>query len=182
MSRTALLIIDIQRGAFDGVRCPPLASPERLVRHAGQLLQAARLGGHQVVFVRHCEEAGAPFEDGTPHGELHESLVPGAGEIVLKKQQSSSFEGTDLDEQLKARHITELVLCGLQSEFCISNTSRSALGLGYRVQVASDGHGTWPSEGRSADEISAEVNGQLAEAGVHLASTAELAGVLAEPR
>ena len=182
MSHTALLIIDIQRGAFDGVRCPPLASPERLVRHAGQLLQAAREGGHQVVFVRHCEEAGGPFEDGTPHGELHESLVPAAGEVVLKKQQSSSFEGTDLDEQLKARHITELVLCGLQSEFCISNTARSALGLGYRVQVASDGHGTWPSEGRSADEISAEVNRQLAEAGAHLATTAELAATLAEPR
>jgi len=182
MSHTALLIIDIQRGAFDGVRCPPMASPERLVRHAGQLLKAAREGGHQLVFVRHCDEPGAPFEDGTPHGELHESLVPAAGEIVLKKQQSSSFEGTDLDEQLKARGVHELVLCGLQSEFCVCNTARSALALGYRVQLASDGHGTWPSKGRSADEISAEVNRQLAEAGVHLATTAELAGAWAEPR
>jgi nicotinamidase-related amidase len=182
MSRTALLVIDIQRGAFDGVRCPPMDSPERLVRHAGRLLQAAREGGHHVVFVRHCDEAGAPFEDGTPHGELHDSLVPAAGDIVLKKQQSSAFDGTDLQKQLEERRITGLVLCGLQSEFCVSNTARSALALGLQVQVASDGHGTWPSEGRSAEEISAQVNQQLAEAGALLASTDELAAQLAEPR
>ncbi|MGM9488587.1 cysteine hydrolase family protein [Ideonella sp. YS5] len=182
MSRTALLVIDIQRGAFDGVRCPPLASPERLVRHAGRLLQAAREGGHHVVFVRHCDEPGAAFEDGTPHGELHESLVPAAADIVLKKQQSSAFDGTDLQKQLQDREVAGLVLCGLQSEFCVSNTARSALALGYRVQVASDGHGTWPSDGRSADEISAEVNRQLAEAGAELAGTDVLAARLVEPR
>ena len=182
MSHTALLVIDIQRGAFDGVRCPPMDAPERLVRHAGQLVEAARQGGPHVVFVRHCEEAGAPFEDGTPHGELHESLVPASDELVLTKRESSSFDGTGLRAQLEARQVTELVLCGLQSEFCVSNTARSALALGYRVQLASDGHGTWPSEGRSAEEIRAEANRRLAEAGAHLASTAELAQALSAPR
>jgi nicotinamidase-related amidase len=182
MTHTALLVIDIQRGAFDGVRCPPLDAPERLLRHAGELAEAARRGGHHLVFVRHCDDPGAPFEDGTPHGELHESLVPASDELVLKKRESSSFDGTDLRAQLEARHVTELVLCGLQSEFCVSNTTRSALDLGYRVQVASDGHGTWPSEGRSADEIRAEVNRRLAEAGAHLATTAELARALSDPR
>lgn len=181
MTHTALLVIDIQRGAFDGVRCPPMDAPERLVRHAGILVEAARQGGHPVVFVRHCDEPGAPFEDGTPHGELHESLVPEPGELVLRKKESSSFEGTDLRGLLEARQVTELVLCGLQSEFCVSNTARSALELGYRVQVASDGHGTWPSEGRSAEEIRAEVNRRLVEAGAHLATTVELAQTLSDP-
>jgi len=182
MTHTALLVIDIQRGAFDGVRCPPMDAPERLLRHAGQLVEAARQGGHHVVFVRHCEEAGAPFEDGTPHGELHESLVPATGELVLKKRESSAFDGTELRAELQARQVDELVLCGLQSEFCVSNTARSALGLGLRVQLASDGHGTWPSEGRGADEIRADVNRRLAEAGVHLATTAELAQSLSDTR
>src|ERR1700754_3486371 len=123
MQNTALLIIDIQRGAFDGVRCPPIDSPERLVANAGALLEAARAGGHAIVFVKHCDDPGQAFEDGTEHGELHGALVPVPGELVLKKYASSSFEGTDLDSQLKAKGVDELIVCGLQSEFCVSNTT-----------------------------------------------------------
>lgn len=182
MPSTALLIIDIQRGAFDGVRCPPVDSPERLVASAGSLLEAARAGGHAVVFVHHCDEAGSPFEEGTAHWQFHDALVPAPGEVVLKKYASSSFEGTDLDDQLKAQGVTELVLCGLQSEFCVSNTTRSALQLGYTVRVAEDGHSTWPSEGRSAAEIEAEVNTRLAGAGARVAATEALGAALRRAR
>lgn len=178
MSSTALLVIDIQRGAFDGVRCPPVDAPERLVAHAGRLLDAARAGGHEVVLVHHCDEPGSPFEEGTVHWPFHDALAPAAGEVVLKKQASSAFDGTGLDAQLKARGVTELVLCGLQSEFCVSNTTRSALQLGYAVRVASDGHSTWPSEGRSADQIEAEVNTRLAQAGAVLDTTEGLSTAL----
>ncbi len=174
----ALLIIDVQRGAFDGLRCPPIASSERLLAHASALLVAARGGGHPVVFVQHCDEPGSPFEEGTEHGQLHEALAPATGELVVKKHASSSFEGTRLDAQLKARGVTELVLCGLQSEFCVSNTTRSALQLGYTVRVAEDGHSTWPSEGRSAGEIETEVNAQLAGAGAALETTEGLCAAL----
>jgi nicotinamidase-related amidase len=172
MEKTALLIIDIQRGAFDGVRCPPIDSPERLVDSASALLEAARAGGHSVVFVKHCdEESGSPFEAGTEHWQLHEALVPARGELVLEKRASSSFERTDLDAQLKSAGIQKLVVCGLQSEFCVSNTTRSALKLGYGVSVAGDGHSTWPSEGRSATEIGTDVNNRLADYGAVVGST-----------
>ena len=52
--------------------------------------------------------------------------MPAPGDAVLKKRASSSFEGTDLDSQLRAEGVKRLVLCGLQSEFCVSNTARSA--------------------------------------------------------
>jgi len=178
MPHTALLIIDIQRGAFDGVRCPVIDSPERLLANAGSLLQAARAGGHGVVFVQHGDEPGAPLEEGTVHWQLHESLVPAPGELLVSKHASSSFEGTELHTQLQARGITELVLCGLQSEFCVSNTTRSALQLGYTVRVARDGHNTWPSEGRSAAEIEAEANTRLAQAGALLETTEGLGAAL----
>lgn len=174
----ALLVIDVQRAAFDGARCPPIDGAERLVRHAGALVDAARDGGRVVVYVRHAEGAGEPFEDGSVHGELHESLVPAPGELVLKKRQSSSFEATALDEELKSRGVDELVLCGLQSEHCVSNTARSALALGYRVHVAADGHATWPWDGRSAAEIAADANARLAQAGAQLSDTAALAAHL----
>jgi len=172
----ALLVIDIQRGAFDGVRCPPIDSPERLVGNAKRLVEAARAGQQPIVFIQHCENVvGEVFEENSAHWPLHESLVPiGPRETTLKKYASSAFEGTDLDAQLKAQGITELLICGLQSEFCVSNTTRSALQLGYRVTVAQDAHSTWPSQGRSAAEIRAEVDAGLALAGAELATTEAL--------
>jgi nicotinamidase-related amidase len=178
MNKTALLVIDIQRAAFDGVRCPPMDSPEQLVRSATALIAAAHAGGRPVVFIQHSEGAGEPFEAGTPHWELHEALVPAPGDLLVEKRQSSSFDGTDLDARLKAKGIDTLVVCGLQSEHCVSNTTRSALQLGYRVTLAQDGHGTWPWDGRSAAEIRAEVDIRLAEAGAALASTEQLTTAL----
>jgi nicotinamidase-related amidase len=181
MTQTALLVIDIQRGAFDGVRCPPMDEPGQLLQAAGRLVEAAREGGRPIVFVQHCEAApGDPFEEGSVHWRLHESLQPAPADVQLLKHASSAFEGTTLDAQLKARGVDRLVVCGLQSEHCVSNTTRSALALGYAVQLAEDGHGTWTWNGRSASEIRAEVNQTLGAAGAVLAPTEQLAQALAQ--
>jgi nicotinamidase-related amidase len=44
MKNTALLVIDIQRGAFDGERCSPIDRPQTLVENARGLVSAARAG------------------------------------------------------------------------------------------------------------------------------------------
>ena len=175
MPDTALLVIDIQRAAFDGVRCPPMDAPDQLLRSAHTLIDAARAGGHPIVFIQHCEGPNEPFEENTGHWLLHQSLAPAIDDVLLRKYKSSSFEGTALDAELKSRNVDEVVVCGLQSENCVSNTTRSALQLGYKVRVARDGHGTWPWDGRSAEEIRAEVNTRLADAGAALAATDDLA-------
>lgn len=176
----ALLVIDIQCGAFDGQRCPPIDAPAPFVRQARRLVEAARAGRHPIVFIQHCErDPRAPFEEGSVHWQLHESLRPeGPGESTLKKYASSAFEDTGLDARLRVAGVTELAICGLQSEFCVSNTTRSALALGYRVWLAEDGHNTWPSEGRSAAAIRAEVNAQLAAAGATVLTVADLTASL----
>jgi nicotinamidase-related amidase len=119
MSPPALLVIDIQRGAFDGVRCPPIDRPAALVRNALALVTAAREGDSPVIFIQHCDGASQPFEEGTTHWELHEQLVPRAGESILRKYASSAFENTELEATLRALGVGDLVVCGLQSEFCV---------------------------------------------------------------
>jgi nicotinamidase-related amidase len=178
MSTTALLVIDIQRGAFDGVRCPPIDRPAELVANASSLIAAAREAGSTIVFVQHCDELGAPFEEGTSHWELHEQLVPNPGETVIKKYASSSFENTDLGDRLQRLKVKELILCGLQSEFCVRNTGNAALDLGYTVRLANDGHSTWPSEGKASEVILENVNKELAARGAILDSTANLVAML----
>jgi nicotinamidase-related amidase len=178
MTAIALLVIDIQRGAFDGVRCPPIDRAQELVRSASILIQSARSGGVPVVFVQHCEGPGEPFEQDSPHGEIHEELSPLPGEVIVRKRASSAFEDTELSSVLARLGVRSVVVCGLQSELCVANTSKAALDLGYEVRVASDAHSTWPAGGRTSEAISESVNQQLAQRGATLESTDGLARTL----
>jgi nicotinamidase-related amidase len=178
MTPVALLVIDIQQAAFDGVFCPPIDRAADLVANAGSLVTAARAAGTPVIFVQHCEGKGEPFEEGTPHWQFHEQLTPQPGDLVVRKYASSAFENTDLQTKLDALGARELVVCGLQSDFCVSNTSKSALSLGYRVRIASDAHSTWDLDGETAAAISERVNAGLQTLGAVLDSTASIAQTL----
>lgn len=178
MTTHALLVIDIQRGAFDGARCPVIDRAAELVGHAGMLVAAARESGTPVVFIQHLDDAGEAFEMDTPHGEFHAELVPLPGETVIRKRASSAFENTGLDAALQQLGARQLMVCGLQSEFCVSNTTKAALALGYGVRVAQDGHSTWPSQGRTAQVISDGVNADLQSLGAVLVPTATLSAAL----
>lgn len=174
MTTTALLVIDLQRGAFDGVRCPPLDQPEHLIHQATRLIQAARDAGAPIVFIQHGEGPGHPLEEDSIHWQLHEALVPQPDDPIVRKQASSAFENTGLADTLAQLDARALVLCGLQSELCVSNTALAALALGYPVIVAQDAHGTWPGEHESAAAISERANQALAAAGARLCSTQDL--------
>ena len=181
MPKTALLLIDIQRGAFDAARCPVIDRAEELLANASALLAAARAAGTPVVFIQHLDQPGAAFEQDTPHGEFHAGVAPQPGETVLRKRASSAFENTELAATLQQLDAQQLVLCGLQSELCVYNTGKAALALGYGVRLAADGHSTWPSGGRSSEAISAGVNAELHALGAVLASSASLAVSLRSP-
>lgn len=176
MSPIALLVIDLQQAAFNGVFCPPIDRAENLVTNARALIDAARDTGTPIIFIQHAEGKGEPFEEGTPHWQFHAQLTPGAGELVVKKYASSAFEKTDLDAKLASLGAKDLVICGLQSDFCVSNTSKSALTLGYGVRIASDAHSTWPSNGQTPETIVVDVNNDLQSRGAVLESTTDIAG------
>jgi nicotinamidase-related amidase len=179
MTHTALLVIDIQRGAFDGARCPPIDRAEALVASALSLIDAARDSGTPIIFIQHCDEPGQAFEENTPHWDIHEALTPRSGDTVVRKRESSAFEGTELGSTLERLGARQLVLCGLQSEFCVRNTANGALARGFEVLLARDGHSTWPSNGEPSTAISERVNGEMEAAGATLRSTADLARALA---
>jgi nicotinamidase-related amidase len=156
----ALLVIDLQGGAFDGVRVPAIDGAEALLENARALIAAAHAAQVPVVCVQHGDEADQAFERGTAHGQFHARLAPQPGEPVIHKLASSAFEDTALHGLLTRLGIQGGLLCGLQSEFCVSITARSALALGYAVGLVQDGHSTWPSGGRlalaTADPVDSE--------------------------
>jgi len=81
---------------------------------------------------------------GTRGAEFAAALqLPPSAVIVSKAATAeqdaySGFQGTDLDAQLRAAHIRRLFIGGLATDYCVLNTVRDALRLGYRVWLLSD--------------------------------------------
>ena len=86
-------------------------------------------------------------------------------EIRARKTAPDSFYKTELQSLLQARNLETLVVCGLQSDFCVDWTVRRALALGYPVVLVSVAHSTVDNGVFSAAEISAHHNTTLANIG-----------------
>ncbi|WP_425984712.1 isochorismatase family cysteine hydrolase [Ensifer sp. R-19] len=62
-----------------------------------------------------------------------------AGDVVAKEHWGQSgFANTDLDQQLRQRGITHLIIVGLLANTCIESTARYGMELGYHVTLVRD--------------------------------------------
>ena len=180
MARKAVLIIDLQNAAFDGKQIPPAYQSQRLLENARALLGAARQSGVSVVHIQHCAAAGEALEEGGPGWPIYAPLAPLVDEPVVRKRFSSAFQETGLHATLQRLNVSSLIVTGIQSEHCVAATCLAALALGYGVQLAEDGHSTWPDNDRSAEDIVASQNQELGCRGVALHGTAELVAAIVD--
>jgi nicotinamidase/pyrazinamidase len=80
---------------------------------------------------------------GTQGAQLHPDLDPTKIDIVVDKGQAvdtngySGFEGTDLEELLRERGITQVTVVGLATDYCVKTTALDALRAGFQVTVDS---------------------------------------------
>ena len=156
---TALLIIDVQQALCSGEY--EAFEAKRVIDRINVVSAMARKAGAPVVVIQH-ESEGAPFEYATPGWKLAEGLQVVPTDTFVRKRATDSFHNTALQAVLQARGVTHLVICGLQSEFCVDTTTRRALALGYPVTLVSDGHSTMDNGVLSAAQISAHHNVTLA--------------------
>jgi nicotinamidase-related amidase len=165
----ALLVIDVQVGAFDGVRDVPLADPDRFLAALLELVALARSCSVPVVFVQDCGRVGGAYEAGTPHWELHPALAP--FERVVRKTHGDAFRDTDLVAHLA--DVDTVVLAGQRSEACVWDTALGALAAGWSAVLASDAHASQDGE-VSAEARRADVERRLEARGVRCLATEAL--------
>ncbi len=92
-----------------------------------------------VGILKTIKEVGA-FKKGTTGSETIEELRPFQDDIleIPGKRGFNAFINTNLDDVLKQKGITHLVIAGAVTSICIDSTGRSAHEKGYRVSVLSD--------------------------------------------
>jgi nicotinamidase-related amidase len=157
MTETALIVIDVQR-AWDDPYWGKRNNPD-CETNVKALLDRWVERGETIVLVRHDEprDAGNPLVVGTPGNRFKPELdgVPAA--LVFGKNVHSAFHGeVDLHAWLTNRGITDLVICGIQTEKCVETTTRVGGNLGYRIRLPLDATMTFDKRALDGSLITAD--------------------------
>lgn len=158
MRKPALLIIDVQRALCAGEWAA--FEIDKVIARINAVAAQARAAGAPVILIQH-EEDHDQMRYGAEGWQLADGLDAQPSDIRLRKTACDSFHQTELQRLLQERGVTELVVCGLQSEFCVDATVRRALGLGYPLTLVADGHTTLDNGVLSAAQITAHHNATL---------------------
>ena len=88
---------------------------------------------------------------------------------------AKSFEKTHLEEALRAAGVTDVVVMGLATDFCVSFTCKDAAARGFRTWCVLDG-----SRHIASDSLASELAAMRA-LGCHIVAAADVADIVAAP-
>jgi nicotinamidase-related amidase len=107
---SALVLIDCQNTYREGTM--KLAGVEAALAEAKRLLERARAAGIPIFHIQHDAGAGSPYDITTRIGQISDEVAPKNGEAVITKHFPNSFVQTDLEQQLRAADVTNVILGG----------------------------------------------------------------------
>lgn len=138
----ALVVIDLQKGIAG---LPTVHPAGEIIGRAAQLARAFRPRGLPVVLVNVTGTAPGRTDVGSPKfsfpvdwTELVPELEQGPDDHLVTKQRWGAFLGTSLNDDLRRRGVTQVVLTGIATSIGVELTARSAYDLGYNVALVVD--------------------------------------------
>lgn len=152
----AVVVIDVQEALVAGA-----FQREALIGNINTLTGRARAVGVPVIFVQHHHATFEPMKPGAAGWAIHSGLDRRDDDPVIGKEASDAFCGTPLESRLRALGVTELIITGMQTEYCVDTTCRAALSRDFDVILAADAHSTGDSA-LSAAVVIAHHNALLA--------------------
>ncbi len=172
-NNTALVIIDVQLGMFD--ERDAVFEGNKLIDTVKTLIGQARASSIPVVFVQHNGEGDDhPLRPDKPGWLIHPAIQPEQDDVVIHKCHPDAFQETSLQKELDLLGIKNLIVAGIQTEYCVDTTCRRAYSLGYNVTLVQNGHTTWDTEQLKASQIIAHHNQVLGGWFVSLKSADEI--------
>src|ERR1700723_1667162 len=141
-TNAALVLIDLQKGI---VELPTVHPSSEIVGRSAQLAQAFRERGLPVVLVNVSGRAPGRTDAGIPKfsfpadwTEIVPELEQHPSDHIVTKQRWGAFLGTTLDDYLRQRGVTQIVLTGIATSAGVESTARSGYDLGYNVTLVVD--------------------------------------------
>lgn len=156
----ALFVVDVQQWGFAPYE-GRLPDADDLLPRLEARLEEARAAGWTIVHVQNDGEE--PWPD-APGGILWPLMLqPVEGELHVRKTESDTFESNpELAAQLRALGVTDITMIGCQSDMCVRATAYGAKAAGFNVTVPAGLHGTYDSDGKTAEQIKVEIDAEMA--------------------
>lgn len=149
MNYDALLVIDMQTLI---VNAHPYQR-DKTVTNVANLIAACRSNKIPVIYMRHDDGPGEPLEKGTPGWQIVKELAPLDGEKIIDKTFNSSFRKTGLREHLDSLGAKKLIICGMQTDYCVDSTVKVGFEYEYDLTVVRDGVTTLDNGGLTSEQI-----------------------------
>ncbi|MCR5272056.1 MAG: cysteine hydrolase [Lachnospiraceae bacterium] len=137
-----LLVIDVQKGITDD----RLYNFKTFIENLRKLVDAARNHGVEVIYVQHDDGPGTGFSVGDDEFAIYDEIARRADEKYFYKTKNSCFSNDKLKEYLKEKGDNCLVITGLQTNFCIDASIKSAFDLGYDIVVPKNTNSTFDND------------------------------------
>jgi nicotinamidase-related amidase len=140
---TALIVIDLQKGLVEGNFIHPIGE---VIDRTRALIDVFRAKNLPVVLVNVAGRPPGRTEQG-PRSSISFSegwtdLLPQMdrqpNDIVVTKRSWGAFATTDIERQLKARGVTQVVVTGVVTSGGVEATARQAYEQGFNVTLALD--------------------------------------------
>lgn len=139
-SRPAVLVIDVQNGLFKS--SPPPFEADLVIDRINGVLDLARLAEVPIFFMQHDGKASENVQPFTEGWQLHGRLKALPEDTRIRKTTCDCFYQTPLEDNLRSRGVSALVVMGYATEFCIDATVRNAASKDFELIVVSDAHTT----------------------------------------
>ena len=138
----ALLVIDLQNDYFPGGAFP-LWNTDVVLKNIEHAIEKANSLGVPVIHIQHIansKQGIAPFfNEGTPGADIHPPILAAAPKApIVIKEFADSFEKTTLEETLSKLGVTELLVCGMMTQNCVTHTAISKAAEKYKVTILPD--------------------------------------------
>jgi nicotinamidase-related amidase len=134
-----LLIIDLQNDYFPGGKFP-LWNTDVVLQNIERAIATANAQGVPVIHIQHVAKGMAPFfNEGTPGADIHPRILAAAPKApIVVKEFADGFEKTTLEEKLAKLGVTDLLVCGMMTQNCVTHTAISKAAEKYNVSVLMD--------------------------------------------
>ena len=171
--RTALLVVDLQKGEYNDEKCR--AEPEHaylwnrirdvVVPNGQRLIAACRQAGVEVMYTvvesltldgrdrsLDYKISGIFAAKGSWEAEVIDELRPDPNDIIIPKTSSSLFNSTNFEYVLRNLRIEYLMVMGVVTDQCVETAVRDGCDRGFLMTVVDDACAT-SSEARHRESL-----------------------------
>ncbi|HAU5070954.1 TPA: cysteine hydrolase [Clostridioides difficile] len=143
-----LLIVDTQKLITN----EELYNFNEFVVNLVKLIDTARKKNIEVIYVRHDDGIDCELTKGKHGFEIYEEFKPCDEEKIFDKDVNSAFKETGLLEYLTNKNEKDIIIAGLQTDYCIDATIKCGFEHGFNIIVPSYANTTIDNSFMSAEQ------------------------------